>query len=436
MSYLYNIGMRTVSSTPFGFSRRLNPNESREITIANGKRRIQALAAAVRLSEHHVEMAHRWFVLALQHNFTKGRKSANVVAACLYIVCRQEKTSHMLLDFSEVLQVNVYTLGNTFLKLVRLLNLDLPLIDPSLFIGRFAAKLNLQENTQKIANVALRLVARMKRDWIQVGRRPSGICGACLLISCRLHGVEKSRQEIIQVVRVCDSTLKRRLLEFGETPSGQLTVEEFKGIWLEQEANPPSFKKRKNEEIDPTASSFSGDLKVDQEMEKLIAASMEKDEESGEMEKDEESGEMEEELAAALSGLEQTKTTFLADDGSIKVEYASHNTFDPISLSDVDDEEVDDCILQDEEIEIKTQVWMEMNGEYEMERLARHQEKEAQNQHKKPRKKREYNPNNRIKYDPLNPAGSAIEATKQMLQTKKFSKKINYDALDLLFNNE
>ena len=53
---------------------------------------MHALASAVRLSEKFVDMAHRWFVLALQQNFTQGRKSNNVAAACLYIVCRQEKT--------------------------------------------------------------------------------------------------------------------------------------------------------------------------------------------------------------------------------------------------------------------------------------------------------------------------------------------------------
>jgi transcription factor IIIB 90 kDa subunit len=62
-----------------------------------------------------VEKAHRFFKLALQNNFTKGRKGNHVAgkwkknskkkASCLYLACRLEKTSHMLLDFSEQLQV-------------------------------------------------------------------------------------------------------------------------------------------------------------------------------------------------------------------------------------------------------------------------------------------------------------------------------------------
>lgn len=61
----------------------------------------------------------RLFTLAVQHNFVQGRKTENVCSACLYIVCRREKTPHLLIDFSDLLRTNVFPLGQTFLKLVR-----------------------------------------------------------------------------------------------------------------------------------------------------------------------------------------------------------------------------------------------------------------------------------------------------------------------------
>jgi transcription initiation factor TFIIIB Brf1 subunit/transcription initiation factor TFIIB len=50
-----------------------------------------------------------------------------------------------------------------------------------------------------VANTALRIVARMRRDWMQTGRRPAGICGAALLISARLHGFRRTQKDILQV---------------------------------------------------------------------------------------------------------------------------------------------------------------------------------------------------------------------------------------------
>ncbi|KAL3817029.1 hypothetical protein ACHAXA_002941 [Cyclostephanos tholiformis] len=124
----------------YGFSR-----QSRENTLASGKRRIQEVAGLMRLGPHYVDSAHRLFTVAVERNFVQGRRRSHVIAACLYTSCRQEKSQHMLIDFSDALQVNVYTLGTCFLKFRRLLGLKLEIIDPALFIYRFAAHLNLDE---------------------------------------------------------------------------------------------------------------------------------------------------------------------------------------------------------------------------------------------------------------------------------------------------
>ncbi len=113
----------------YGFSR-----QSRENTLASGKRRIQEVAALMRLGTHFVDAAHRLFTVAVEKNFVQGRRRAHVIAACLYTSCRQEKSQHMLIDFSDALQINVYTLGTCFLKFRRLLGLKLEIIDPALYI--------------------------------------------------------------------------------------------------------------------------------------------------------------------------------------------------------------------------------------------------------------------------------------------------------------
>jgi hypothetical protein len=198
------------------------------------------------LSPHFVESAQRLYMMAYDNAFTHGRKTAHVSAACLYIVCRREKTPHLLIDFSEVLQANVYALGSTFMKLTRILNMNLPVIDPSLYIHRFAAKLDLGDAAHAVSQTALRLVGRMSRDWIQTGRRPAGICGACLLIAARVHGFKRTRAEVQQVVRVTDMTLRNRLAEFENTPASLLTPDEFDALedmesnaaYLQQQQNP------------------------------------------------------------------------------------------------------------------------------------------------------------------------------------------------------
>ena len=61
-------------------------------------------------------------------------------------------------------------------------------IDPSLYVHRFAARLDFRNRMHLVSATALQLIKSMKRDWIQTGRRPAGICGAALLIAAQVHG--------------------------------------------------------------------------------------------------------------------------------------------------------------------------------------------------------------------------------------------------------
>ncbi|XP_066200782.1 transcription factor IIIB 90 kDa subunit isoform X5 [Saccopteryx leptura] len=148
---------------------------------------------------------------------------------------------HMLLDLSDLLQVNVYVLGKTFLLLARELCINAPAIDPCLYIPRFAHLLEFGEKNHEVSMTALRLLQRMKRDWMHTGRRPSGLCGAALLVAARMHDFRRTVKEVISVVKVCESTLRKRLTEFEDTPTSQLTVDEFMKIDLEEECDPPSY---------------------------------------------------------------------------------------------------------------------------------------------------------------------------------------------------
>ena len=208
--------------------------DSHEKTINKGKHEISQVAdrLGIRPREDITSAAHRLYKLAVQRNFTRGRRTQQVAGACLYIVCRQESRPYMLIDFSDVVQTNVYVLGAVFLQLCRLLRLEQhPLvskpIDPSLFIHRFADKLNLGRKMHAVANTALRLVASMKRDWMQTGRRPSGVCGAALWVAALLHQFERSKRDVVAVVHVGEATLRKRVAEFENTPSALLSVEEF-----------------------------------------------------------------------------------------------------------------------------------------------------------------------------------------------------------------
>ncbi|XP_026195762.1 transcription factor IIIB 90 kDa subunit-like [Anabas testudineus] len=228
--------------------------ESRAQTLQRAKQHINTLGHQLQMNQHCLDTAFNFYKMALARHLTRGRKASHVIAACLYMVCRTEGTPHMLLDLSDLLQVNVYVLGKTFLVLARELCINAPAIDPCLYIPRFTQLLEFGEKNHEVSMTAMRLVQRMKRDWMHTGRRPSGLCGAALLVAARMHDFCRTVKEVVGVVKVCESTLRKRLNEFEETPTSQLTIEEFMRVDLDQECDPPCFtaglKKKKAHQLE------------------------------------------------------------------------------------------------------------------------------------------------------------------------------------------
>lgn len=128
----------------------------------------------------------------------------------------------------------MFVLGSIYAQLVKALYLELPLVDPAVYAYRFACLLDFGDEASKVAQDAIRLVAHMSRDWMQMGRRPAGICGAALFLAARMNNFRRSITEIVEVVKVGDATLRLRLHEFAMMDTGKLTVDAVRAIWLEE----------------------------------------------------------------------------------------------------------------------------------------------------------------------------------------------------------
>ncbi|AQK91863.1 Cyclin/Brf1-like TBP-binding protein [Zea mays] len=395
---------------------------SHQRTLDKGRDEIRQIVNNLHVSggETVVSKAYRFYELAVDRNFTRGRRTSHVAAACLYIACRQSKKAYLLIDFSDYLQISVYVLGAVFLQLCQVLLLaDHPvvqkLVDPSLFIHRFTkCLLGRRDNavsdtafSREVSDTALRIVASMKRDWMQTGRKPSGLCGAALYIAALSHGCNYTKADIVSVVHVCEATLTKRLIEFENTDSGSLTIEEFlatadeyneasvskyspksgeilckhKGKdfehfahglcekcfnkftklsgGLEGGANPPAFQRAENKRLEAAKRAEEAAAVKEAALEESLCDTQNSEIESTTTPK------------KALSG---DKSSTIGSGGLINdsvppkdPEEGGENcegNADPESLSDIDDVEVDWYLHNEEETQYKKIIWEEMNKEY------------------------------------------------------------------------
>lgn len=407
------------------------------------------------------------------------------------------KVPTMLIDISDLLQVNVFIVGATYLKLVKDLCLTgIPLIDPSIYISRFASLLEFGPDTHKVAYDAARLIKRFDHDWLSSGRRPAGLVGASILIAARMNGFRRSVLEIVQVVKMADVTIKKRLQEFKTTESGSLTVEEFRTVWLDTSENPPAFtRNRKLEALDrdpsspveteaeiasilkrtgtPYQESINPHLNLatkdhQSKRRKLDDVNQFADVRWGESVADTESVVEEvdfendptpisaqdqnnaiddwldkqivepaitHEVESHLrSGAGSLLQTELDDRDRADREAVARLIAEESSFNDLDDEELDSFILSEREVEIKTRVWMDLNREY-LDKLAEKKEREASGDIR-PTKK--YPSKGKMKpRDSDNPAGATVEeSVRNMIASKKkLSSRINYEIADSLFGS-
>lgn len=323
---------------------------------------------------------------------------------------------------------------------------------------RFATKLEFGEKTHEVTMTAQRLVQRMMKDSIHSGRRPSGLCGAALLIAARMHDYNRTPMDIVRIVKIHESTLRKRLIEFGDTPSSMLTLDEFMAVDLEAEQDPPAFKaarKRDKErlqklpeheaeftdlqreidhyldqELRRNSRKRRSDLSESEETDKFIRNStldvinecLEQNVDDPGVDKNKYCGGIAPDIAAMCAPTIDYKK---ADADNEQAQQAETGELD---LEGLDDDEIDGYIMTEDESKYKDEMWNKLNADYLKEAKAKEERLAREKEEGKPEKKKR-RVSRKKNIGPSNTAGEAIE---KMLQEKKISTKINYEILKTL----
>lgn len=223
-------------------------SQGRADSELNGREAMRVFTGKLPVSPKTVEEALYLWKLASNDGFTRGRRAEEVAGACLYGACRRDKANTILLmDLAEVITVNVFSLGDTYKEMAKKLYLDVHarahLVEVEPLILKYAAKLEFGEKTRQVAEDAVKIIRRMKRDWIVTGRHPAGLCGACIILAARMNNFRRTVREVVFVVKVADLTISKRLEEFKRTRSSFLTIDEFRSVGnrIKVQHDPPAI---------------------------------------------------------------------------------------------------------------------------------------------------------------------------------------------------
>ncbi|KAK2670724.1 hypothetical protein RAB80_013146 [Fusarium oxysporum f. sp. vasinfectum] len=456
--------------------RRVGGSEDREKSIREAKGLMQGYAQQLNVSDSLVTAGTQVFKLASSANFIQGRTLASVAAVCLYAACRAEPPCKvMLIDLADLVQLNVFKLGRIFKKLnevVPIGNDGLIPVYPEDLIWRFATKMEFHQDTAKVAEDAVRLVKRMSRDWMVMGRRPSGICGACLLMAARMHNFRRTVREVVYIVKVTNHTIQNRLQEFKVTESSRMSapVVEYRrdddGFIIppipSKIAKDPSLVNRLNENaedeeaegedtnvqtLDGLVQEF-GDVMDEELAENGTQETSQRKGSKPQLPINEEWEQDEQELEGVIEEIFNDPLTYehamayttaeqrarihtvwaLQQRPQKEVSMSADVTEDEFA----DDPEVNNCLLSPEEAQIKEMIWVNQNKEW----LRKHQEKVFRKkvEAERPKQTRKRRKRARMGEGQTSPASSAAEAAVNVAKDRAWSKRINYDAIRNIFD--
>ncbi|KAK3378888.1 hypothetical protein B0T24DRAFT_610245 [Lasiosphaeria ovina] len=242
-------GVRPVGGLAFRRVAGGGASEARERSLRESKQLMTDFVYQLRVPVSLVDSAFRLYKIASSHNFIQGRRKANVAAICMYAACRKEMNNKvMLIDLADIIKTDVFLLGRSYKEFLAQFpdqaNGTQPIILEDL-IFRFASKLEFVHDTNKVAESAVRIAARMRFDNMTHGRRPAGICGAALIMAARAHNYRRTVREVVYIAKVTMATIQTRMEEFANVPSAQMTIAEFHdNAFLENAEDPPAVIKQ------------------------------------------------------------------------------------------------------------------------------------------------------------------------------------------------
>jgi len=162
------------------------------------------------LSDSIVEKTAYIYRKAQSRKLTRGRTVSGVLAAAVYIACREMGAHRTLDDIAIACNVKRKELSKDFRVLHTRLDLKIPQQDPMKCIAKVASKAKLSEKTKRHA---AQIMNKVTREEISAGKDPMGLAASVLYLSSIENGETITQSNIAEAAGVTEVTVRNRAKE-------------------------------------------------------------------------------------------------------------------------------------------------------------------------------------------------------------------------------
>jgi transcription initiation factor TFIIB len=144
---------------------------------------------------------------AQEKRLARGRSVTSILAAAIYIACREMGASRTLRDLTEITDIKRKVLSRSYRLLVLVLDIKVPSMDLIKCIVKIANKAKLSEKTQRMAMSTMNDVIHKE---LSAGKDPMGLAATVLYLSCLTVGEPITQREIAVAAGVTEVTIRAR----------------------------------------------------------------------------------------------------------------------------------------------------------------------------------------------------------------------------------
>ena len=160
------------------------------------------------LSEAIIEKTAYVYMKAQEKWLIRGRSTSSILAAAIYIACREMGASRSLRDIVEITTTKRKVVFRSYRLLIRELGIKMPLVDPMKCIAKIANKARLSEKTKRLA---IEIMNDLTKKEISAGKGPMGLAATVLYLSCLSNGEHANQKDIASAAGVKEVTMRNRV---------------------------------------------------------------------------------------------------------------------------------------------------------------------------------------------------------------------------------
>lgn len=165
------------------------------------------------LSDGVIEKTAYIYRKAQEKKLIRGRTTSSILAACIYMACREMEVSRTLRDISEATNVKRNAISASFRIVVNELDMKMPVVDPMKCIVKIANRLDMSEKSRRIAINTMNDITRKE---ISAGKVPMGLAATVLYLACQSNGENITQREIAEAAGVTGVTIRNRVRDLKD----------------------------------------------------------------------------------------------------------------------------------------------------------------------------------------------------------------------------